>query len=115
MPVLWPVYTQTIPFRMLLLFVTIHDDIHIYFHLFVSKRCRLKAEKVLETATRSKKHETIMEGHEHVHVRIHVHFHVPSHIHIHVLVCLRVFVFVVWCRVTSCVARRCSLFVVCRS
>ena len=132
--VLWPVCTHTIPFRMMWCLRRFAIS---KIKIFIQKRCSLKAVKVIETATRSKNNETIVEGHNHIHVHIHVHFHVHFHfsytyiyiyiyiniyknilhvrVHVHERVRVRVFVFVVWCRVTSCVARRCSLCFVCRS
>ena len=58
----------------------IHDDIYLF--IYIKKRCSLKVGRVFETATRSKKHGTIVESHKQIHVRIHIQkrVHVPCHV-----------------------------------
>ena len=52
----------------------------------------------------------------HVHFRTFTFFiYIYMYIFVYMCVCVCVFVFVVWCRVTSCVARRCSWCFFCLS
>ena len=90
--VLWPVWTHTIPIRMLMS-LTIHDNI-IYINIFVGDV--------------AKKHETIVEGHKRLHVRIFIYIFIFMYMYMYrymyvcVCVSLSLFLRVVAVAVAGC-------------